>query len=121
MERAGAHATVADVSDSDELLVLHSPAQQHSGHDRDHVAQVRDWTNETLLQVAKVNVEIFAAGGSPRLRHVLREDLARSNALDQNRAEVSDQRRDEVLLLKGVSSADRSCFLAQRAKHATHD
>src|SRR6185503_20888467 len=75
----------------------------------------------TLLHVAKMDVEIFAARRSPRLRHVLSEDLARSNAFHEYCAEVSDQGSDKVVWLECVGGADCCCFLAQRAKHAADD
>src|SRR4051812_27628449 len=83
VERARAHATVTDVSDGHEVFLLHPPSQQDSRHHRDHIAQMRDWTDKPFLNIAEVDVEILAAGWSPRLRHVLRKDLARSNAFNQ--------------------------------------
>src|SRR5689334_9269136 len=82
---------------------------------------MRDWTNEALLHVAEVNVEVSAAGWSPRFCHVLREDLTRANAFYEHGAEVSNQRGDEVMRLERVSSADCRRFLVQRTKHAADD
>ena len=68
-----------------------------------------------------MNVQILAAGRSPRLRHVLRKDVARSNALDEHRAEITDQRRDEILWLERVSGSNCRRFLTKRAKHTAND
>src|SRR5689334_14218199 len=83
---AGTHATIADVGHGYELLLLHATAEQDAGHHRNHVAQMRDRANEALLHVTEVDVEISAAGWSPRFCHVLREDVARANAFDEHRA-----------------------------------
>src|SRR5215212_5676358 len=68
-----------------------------------------------------MDVEISSTGGSPRLSHVLREDVARTDTFDEHSAEVSYQGRNEVLGLKGVGTADGGRLLAQRAKHTADD
>src|SRR5215212_1398821 len=68
-----------------------------------------------------MDVEISSTGGSPRLSHVLRKDVARTDTFDEHSAEVSYQRRNEVLGLKGVRTTDRGRLLAQRAKHTADD
>src|ERR1043165_3613384 len=113
VKRAGAHTAVADGSDGDKLLLLHARAQQNARHDGNHVAKVRDWTNKSFLHVAEVDIEIFSAGRSPRLRHVLREDVARSNSFYQYSAEVSDQRSDKILRLERIGAAESRGFLAE--------
>src|SRR5215212_4409871 len=113
MKGARAHAAVADVSDADKILVLQTAAEQNAGHHRDHVTQMRDWPDEALLHIAKVDIEISSARRSPRLRHVLRKNLARPDAFDEHRAEIANQRRDEIPGLQRVSRADGRCFLAQ--------
>src|SRR3979411_2712434 len=81
MKGAGTHAAVANVSNRDDRFFLHSSGEQHARHHWNHVAEMRDWTNEPLLHVAEVNIEIAAAGRSPGLRHILRKNLARTNSL----------------------------------------
>src|SRR6185295_2030216 len=117
VKRASAHAAVADVGQGHKLLLLHARAEQDTGHDRNHISQMRDWANKALFHVAEMDVEIFAARWSPRFCHVLREDFARANAFNKHGAKISDQRGDEVLGLKRVCSANCRRFLAQRAKH----
>src|ERR1043165_6719382 len=121
MKRARTHAAITDVSNGDEVLLLKTSAEQNARHHRNHVAEMRDWTNEALRQIAKVNIEISAARWSPRLGHVLRKDLTWLDALDEHRAEIANQRRDEVLRFERVGGADRGRFLAQRTKYAADD
>src|SRR5215208_3432699 len=64
-----------------------------------------------------MDIEVSSAGRPPRLSHVLRKDVARTDTFDEHSAEISYQGRDEVLGLKGVRTTDRSRLLAQRAKH----
>src|ERR1051325_768044 len=66
-----------------------------------------------------MEVEIFPAGWSPGLSHVLRKDVARSDTFHEHGAQISYQGRNEVLGLKSVGTADSSSFLAQRTKYAT--
>src|SRR4029434_3871769 len=42
--------------DGDEVFLLHPRAEQDAGHHRNHIAQMRDWTDETLLHIAQVDV-----------------------------------------------------------------
>src|SRR5690349_8435866 len=121
MKSARAHTAVADVSHGDKFLISHSAAEQNSGHHGNHVAQMGDWTNKSFLHVAEVNVEVFAAGWSPRLRHVLRKDISRANALNEHGAEISNQWRDEVLRLQRVCGSNSRSFLAEGPKHTTNN
>src|ERR1043165_9763854 len=121
MKRASAHTAITDLSEGDEVLLRETSAEQNARHHRNDVAEMRDWTNEALRQIAKVNIEISAARWSPRLGHVLREDLTWLDTLDEHRAEIADQRRDEVLRFERVRGADRGRFLAQRTKYAADD
>src|SRR6476620_1466623 len=82
---------------------------------------MRDWTNESLLHVAEVNVKVLSAGWTPGFCHVLREDVARLNALHEHRAKVTNQRRNEILRLESVCTANRSRFLSQRTKDTADD
>ena len=50
------------------------------GHHRNHVAQVRNRSDETFVHVAEMHVQIFSARRSPGFGHVLRKDFARPNA-----------------------------------------
>ena len=83
MKSPGAHPAVANVSDRDNRLFLHSRAEQHAGHHRNHVAEMRNRTDKSFLHIAEVNIEIASTRRSPGFRHVLREDFARPNAFNQ--------------------------------------
>src|SRR3954470_20478744 len=82
---------------------------------------MRDWPDETSGHVAEVDVEVAPATWPPGLRHVLREDLARADAFDEHRAEVADQRRDEILRLQSVGGAHGGRLLPERAEDAADD
>src|SRR5207237_447151 len=118
MKRAGAHAAVANIGNRDNLFLLQASREQHSSHHRNHVAEMRDWTNEAFLHVAEVNVKVATTGWSPGLSHVLREDVAWPNPLHQHGAEISNQGRNEIPGLKCISTSDCRTFLAQRTKDA---
>src|ERR1044072_4556540 len=79
---------------------------------------MRNWPNETFRHVAEVDVEVAPAAWSPGLRHVLRENLARPDALDEHRAEVAYQRGDEILRAERVGRTDGSPLLPERAEAA---
>src|SRR6266536_1700251 len=121
MKRACAHATVADISDRYNLFLLHASRQKHTRHHRNHVTQVRYRADEAFLQVTEMYIEIAAPRGSAGLGHILREDIARSNPFHQDRAEIADQRRNEILWLQRVGSPHRRRFLSERAKNTTHN
>src|ERR1700730_1426411 len=118
MKCARAHAAVTVVGNSHNLLLLNATREQHAGHHRNHVAQMRDWTNEAFLHVAEVDVKVASTGWSPGLSHVLREDVAWPNPLHQHGAEISNQGCNEVPRLKRISTSDCRSFLAQRTKDA---
>src|SRR6267143_6183157 len=111
MKSARAHAAVANISNRHNAFFLHTSSEQYSCHYGNHVTQVGDRTDKTSLPVTKVNVEIFTARGSPRLRHILRKDIARTDSLDKNRTEVTNQRRQKIVLLERVGTADRRGLL----------
>jgi hypothetical protein len=62
-----------------------------------------------------VDDQVAAAGVRLPLRHVLQEDLARTDADGHQRAHVADQRQDGVRLLQRISGPDRLAFLAEAA------
>src|SRR6185503_11432305 len=82
---------------------------------------MRDRTDESFTHIAEMNVEIASAGRAPGLGHVLREDVARANALHEHGAKIANQRSDEILPLERVSCAYRGGFLAQGTKHAANN
>jgi hypothetical protein len=113
VKRAGAGAAIADVSQAGDVFLLQTRAHQNPRHHRNHVAEVRNRPDETLVHVAEVHVQIFSARRSPGFGHVLRKDLARPNAFHKTSAEVANDRRNEILRPKCVSRSNRSRFLAQ--------
>src|SRR5215204_5616329 len=119
MKGAGAHPAIADVGNRDDLFLLHSTANENSGHHRYHVAEMRDWSNKTLLHIAKMNVEIPTAGRPPGLCHVLGKNITRSYSFYEHCAEIANQWRNEVTRLQRVRGTDRCRFLAQRTKATT--
>ena len=68
-----------------------------------------------IFQIAEVAGAVLALGRRIVFRHVLREDVARRNALHQQRADVADHRREPVFFLERVRRADRNGFLAEAA------
>src|SRR5207247_940363 len=62
--------------------------------------------------------------GTPRLRHVLPQDLGRLRPHHEHRAEVADQGREHVPVgaaLERVRRSDRLAFLPERADQAPDD
>ena len=80
---------------------------------------MRDRPNKTFAHVAEVDVQVFAAGRPPGLRHVLRKDFARANSFHKAGAEIANYRRDEIVRPQRVSRADRRRFLTQRTIDTT--
>src|SRR6267142_2250772 len=113
MKSACAHAAVANISNRYDALFLHPSGEKYACHYGNHVAKVGDGTDKASLPVTKVNVEIFTARRSPRFRHILRKDIARTNSLDENGTQVKNQRRQKTMPFERVSTADRGGFLAQ--------
>ena len=61
---AGGGRPVAHVHQADPRLLPHPKRERDAGHDRDHVAQMRDLPHEVAVHhVAEVDVELPAAGG----------------------------------------------------------
>ena len=95
--------------------------QRDAGHHRNHVAERRDLSDEAALGVAEVDVQLAAARRRIALRHVLLEDLDRRRALHEHRAEVANERRQNVAALERVRAADRIGFLSERPKQSADD
>jgi len=111
---AGREAAVADIRHADTTLVPDPRRQRDATHDRDHVAEHRDGADEPFLEIAEVDVEVLPCRGSGPLRHVLLEDVDRFGSLDEDRAEVADQRGDEIPGLQGVRGPHGLGLLSQR-------
>src|SRR5207245_10370525 len=75
VEGAGGGPAVADVHQPHARLAPQLERQRDAGHDGDHVPQVRDLAEEASLEVVEVDVELAPAGRTPRLGHVLAQDL----------------------------------------------
>jgi hypothetical protein len=118
--RSGA---VADVNHSHPRLFSHLERERHAGHHRDHVAEVRDLADESADEIAVMDVELASARGRVTLCHVLLDDLVRLRALNQHRAEVPDQRGEDVAFgaVEGVRAADGVRLLAEGAEQSADD
>src|SRR5260370_14925265 len=71
-----------------------------------------------------MNVELAAVRGALGLGHVLPQDLDGLSAHHEERTEVADQGREDVLVpaaLERVRRGDRLTFLSQGAKQAADD
>src|ERR1043165_3632092 len=79
---------------------------------------MRDGPEETFLHVAKVDIQIFPARRAPGFGHVLRKDLARADTFDEDRPEIANDRRDEIVRTERISRAHGSGFLAERTENA---
>ena len=102
IERSRAGAAVADVSQADGIFLLHARAQKDSRHHRNHVPEMGNWADEPTVQITEMNVEIFSAGRTPGFGHVLGKDFARGNPFDETRAEIANDRRDEIVRTQRV-------------------
>ncbi len=78
-------------------------------------------TTCSVLRSPKWLVPSLPCVGDVYLRHVLREDVARLEALHQQRADVADHRRDPVARLERVRGADRNRFLPEARIEAADD
>src|SRR5437879_2509426 len=112
---SGARAAVADVSQSDDVLLLHASAEKNSRHHRNHVAEMRNRTDESFVQITEVDVEIFATRRPPRFGHVLSKNLTRANAFYEASAQIANDRRDEIIRTQRISRTNRRRFLPQRS------
>ncbi len=113
VERACAGAAIADIGEPDNVFLLQAGAQEDTRHHRDHIAEMRDRAEETLLEVTKVNIEIFSARRSPRFGHVLRQNLARTNTFDEHCAEIANDWGDEIIRTQRVSRTNCRRFLTE--------
>src|SRR5262249_53105771 len=109
---ARAGAAVTDVSEADNVLLLQAGAEQDAGHDRNHVAQMRNRANESLRHVTEMNVEVFSAGWPPGFGHVLGEDFARPNSFDETRPQIANDWRYEIVWAQRVGRSHGGSLLA---------
>jgi hypothetical protein len=63
VKRAGGGCPVADVHEADAILPSHLERHRDAGHDRYHVTQRRDLTDEAAIGVAEMDVELPPARG----------------------------------------------------------
>src|SRR5207247_8481399 len=68
MERAGRHAAVPDVHQSDARLAAQPEGERDAGHDGEHVAEVGDMAEGAELEVVDVDVYRERLGWAARLR-----------------------------------------------------
>ena len=124
VERAGRRAAIPDVNQSDAWLPAQLESQRDAGHHRDHVPEVRDLTQVAFLEVVEMDVQLAAVGWAVGLGHVLPQDLERLGTHHQQRTEVTNQGREDVLVaatLERIRRRDRLAFLAEGAKQPPDD
>src|SRR5450432_2875301 len=123
VERARRCRPIADVDHADALLAAKLERQCHARHHRDHVTEMRDLADEAAHGIAEVNVQLAAACGRIALRHVLTNDLQRLRAPHKHRAEVANERAEDVALaaIEREGAADRIGLLPQRSKKPAND
>src|SRR5438874_1024773 len=70
-----------------------------------------------------MNVLITSSRRRCRSPKVVGKDLARLRSNDQQRAQITRERRENVSLLsiQSISRTDRGCFLAQASKETAYD
>ncbi len=61
VKRAGARRTIADVHETNAILLPHLERERHTRHHRHHVAQRRNLSDESAIGVAEVNVQLATA------------------------------------------------------------
>ena len=121
VERACRGRAVADVDEPDARLAAQLERQRDSRHDGDHVAQVRDLTEVAALEVIEMDVQLATVRRAVGLRHVLAQNGDGLGAHHEHRAQIADQRREDVGVLAAVQSIgrpDRLPLLAEGAKQA---
>ena len=114
MKRSGGGAAVADPRHRDNLLAQVAAGHGDAGHYGDQVAQHGDGRDHVpYLQVAEVAGAVFAQGWRGVLGHVLGQDVARLEALHQERADIADHRRQPVPRLECVRGAHGDSLLPE--------
>ena len=114
MKRAGRAATVANPGQRHDILAQVTAGHRYAGHHRNQITEHRNRRNNVAnLQVAKMAGAILALGRRSVFRHVLSKDVARRNALDQQRANIANHGRDPIAFFHGEAGAHRYCFLPE--------
>src|SRR5512140_323055 len=118
VERAGGRRPVTHVHESHALLAAHLEGERHARHHRHHVAEMRDLADEAAHRVSEVDVQLATTRGRVALRHVLTDDLERLRALHEHRAEIPNERAQNVAgrAVERERAAHGVRLLAQRAK-----
>src|ERR1051326_3394380 len=120
VECAGTRTSITYVSQAHDISLLHPRAQQYSRHHGNHVAEMRNRTNESFIHIAEVHIQIFAARWAPCFGHVLRKDFTWTYPLDEAGPKIANNRSDEIVRPQRVSRTNRGSFLAQRSVNASH-
>src|SRR5581483_7453250 len=120
---SGRCGTVTHVDQPHAILSAHLERQRDTGHDRNHVAQLRDLADKTADEIPIMDVELAATRGRVALSHVLANDLQRLSALHQHGTQVTNQWREDITLLsiERVSAPHGVRFLTERPKEAADD
>ena len=122
MENAGGAAAIADPGHGDDFLAEVAAGHGNAGHDGNEIAEHGDGRDDVeIIEIAEMAGAVFAFGGRSVLGHVLRENVARGNAFDEERADVADHRSHPVAFLERVGGADGNGFLAEAGVEAADD
>src|SRR5205814_6170098 len=112
---------VADEREPDGTAALHLVGEAHPGEDGERRPEHRARRIDPFLRDGKMEDAVAAARGRRRAPHVLREELPRADAAHERRAEVADQRDQEIAVLERGGGADRGRLLSERAVEAADD
>src|SRR5580704_6912394 len=74
-----------------------------------------------MCEVRKMAGAVFAVRRRSGARHVLREDVARRNSFDEQRADIANHRREPIVRLQRGSRTNRDRLLAEARIKPTDD
>ena len=119
---AGGRAAIADPSERDDILAEIAAGHRDAGHHRNQISEHRNGRNGVMhFQIAEMAGAVFAERGRSVFGHVLGEDVARLEALYQQRADIADHRSEPVFRLERVGRAYRNRFLPEAGIKSADD
>jgi len=121
VERPRRGRAVAHIDQPHPRLAAQLEGQRDPGHHRDHVAEMGNLAEVALFKVVEMHVQLAPVRGAVGFGHVLAQDGHRLGAHDQQRAQVTDQRRENVRARaagEGVRGPDRLSLLTEGAEQA---
>src|ERR1700730_5365701 len=113
VERTRRTSAVADPGHRDDILSKVAARDRDARHHGNQIAKHRDGRNDmTHLEIAEVAGTVFAECGRGVARHVLRENIAWLETLEEQGDDVTNHRRDPVARLECVGRTYGNRFLA---------